>query len=412
MISETKRKKIKESILLTREKRKHQVCRVYSLKVDDSHLNLLQKTFLKNVFIEAKWFYNHLISQDDCDKKICNTKKVFVKKFGKLEERKLKYLSSQMKQGLFERIKNADKTLAKLKKRSFDVGELKFKSEIKSIPLPQYNITWKLDNKRVHVQGLKKPLKVLGLKQLPVGCDFADAKLVRKPSGFYVMVTTYVEKKERMLTGKCVGIDFGLKSSITTSDGDKFNVCVPESRKLRRLQKVFSKKTNLKSNRRRKVLSKIRREYERIGNKKKDLGNKIVSFLKNNYDVVCMQDEMIKCWHSGWFGRSVQVSALGTIKAELKCFAGIRLVERRIPSTKECFCCRKLNDVGLSERVYVCSCGNVMDRDVHSAKNILRYGTLVSLAGEHSNIILENNPLLPMKQESSMTKEADQFIGR
>lgn len=57
--SEEKKLKIKESLAKTREKRLSQVCKVYTLKIDFSHCNNQQRTFLKHIFIEAKWFYNH-----------------------------------------------------------------------------------------------------------------------------------------------------------------------------------------------------------------------------------------------------------------------------------------------------------------------------------------------------------------
>ena len=64
-VSEEKKAKIKASLTATHEKRKSQVCKVYALKIDESHLNNQQKEWLSRIFIEAKWFYNHVLSQEN-----------------------------------------------------------------------------------------------------------------------------------------------------------------------------------------------------------------------------------------------------------------------------------------------------------------------------------------------------------
>ncbi|PEJ53000.1 zinc ribbon domain-containing protein, partial [Bacillus wiedmannii] len=43
------------------------------------------------------------------------------------------------------------------------------------------------------------------------------------------------------------------------------------------------------------------------------------------------------------------------------------------PSSKLCSCCsQKKVDLKLSDRVYTCECGNVMDRDLNAAINLLQ----------------------------------------
>lgn len=49
---------------------------------------------------------------------------------------------------------------------------------------------------------LKKPFKVEGYNQIPKDCEFANAKLIRRPSGHYIQITTFVNKSKRENTGK------------------------------------------------------------------------------------------------------------------------------------------------------------------------------------------------------------------
>ena len=55
---------------------------------------------------------------------------------------------------------------------------------------------------------------------------------------------------------------------------------------------------------------------------------------------------------------------------------GIELVQvsRFFPSSKACSCCGQIKkDLKLSDRVYKCDCGNVIDRDYNAAINLMRY---------------------------------------
>ena len=58
-------KLIGENGLKTRMKRAKQTCKTFRVKIDYNNLNQQQKEHIKMLFVEAKWIYNYLISQDD-----------------------------------------------------------------------------------------------------------------------------------------------------------------------------------------------------------------------------------------------------------------------------------------------------------------------------------------------------------
>ena len=60
--SAEKKASIKASFLATAAKRKHQVCKVFECKIVEKRLNNKQREELKMLFIEGKWFYNHVLS--------------------------------------------------------------------------------------------------------------------------------------------------------------------------------------------------------------------------------------------------------------------------------------------------------------------------------------------------------------
>lgn len=91
-----------------------------------------------------------------------------------------------------------------------------------------------------------------------------------------------------------------------------------------------------------------------------------------------MQDEQIADWHKGLFGKQVQHSCMGLIKAKLKALPQTVVLDKWIPTTKWCPVCHMKHEVSLDERTYICECGyQEEDRDIHSAKNMLAIKDLV-----------------------------------
>ena len=138
-----KNKNIKLSMQATHAKRQNQTCKVISVKIDESRLNVAQKLWVSNIFLEAKWFYNYCVSREDLltlDTKLTNVK--VLNKDRKEEWRKLEFLSSQMKQELHARILDSISGLSSLKKKGYRVGKIRFSKNVNSIPLKQFKKTW------------------------------------------------------------------------------------------------------------------------------------------------------------------------------------------------------------------------------------------------------------------------------
>jgi putative transposase len=119
-------------------------------------------------------------------------------------------------------------------------------------------------------------------------------------------VTAFINKenfKKIQTNGKEIGLDFGIKSNITTSEGEKLDVSIGESERLKKLQRELFRRVK-GSNNRHKTVKLIRREYQKLSNRKQDKANKIVHELKQ-YDRIYMQDEQISGWHKDLFGKQV-----------------------------------------------------------------------------------------------------------
>ncbi|ADY73222.1 transposase IS605 OrfB [Desulfurobacterium thermolithotrophum DSM 11699] len=386
-----KAEKIKKTLKETKGKRKNQVGKVYQIKLQN--LSKQDEENLNRLFLEAKWLYNYIVA--DIKNRLNSTawklKEVKIKTPKEIEKREIKTLSSQMRQGIVDRIKHSLKALRKAKEKGLKVGKLQFKSEVRSIPLKQYGITYKIsrDRNRVKIQGIKKKFRVLGLHQIPQNTEIANGILVKKSSGYYLYVTCYLPKNEvveeirRNRIPKAVGIDLGIKDQLTLSTGEKISWYIPETGRIKKLQKRLLKKQK-GSNNYRKIKFLIQKEWEYIQNKRKDTLNKVVSHLKK-FCLIAVQDDPIKSWHEGLFGRQVQNTGIGGITARLRNLATlipVVFVDRYTPTTQTCSKCGNRQKIPLSERVFKCEvCGFELDRDWKSAIEILKEG-LRKIKGE------------------------------
>ena len=142
-----KNTRIREQGKQTREKRKRQVCRVFRVKIDISHLNEAQKTHIKMLFVEAKWLYNDALTfMKSHDISEYDTKTQTVRGLDKDHlpvTHELHYLGSQMKQSVIQGIKHSLKGLTSLKKHNHAVGSLRYKSDYVSINLQQHYVTYR-----------------------------------------------------------------------------------------------------------------------------------------------------------------------------------------------------------------------------------------------------------------------------
>ena len=417
--SQEKRLKIVESMKQTREKRTRQACRVFTIKIDSSKLTSKQKEQLKMMFVEGKWIKNSRIAwAKENNKSIfeCERPKkhevVKVKnKNGDVEERELKYIGSQMAQGVVDEMKSNLKTIIRLTKtKKQKYGDLKFVSEIKSLNLVQYGLTYKFKSaKRMKIQGVSGYITISGAKQFFGNDDIelASAKILNTPKGYYIAISTftYFDKLPiKKFNHKNIGLDMGCETSITYSDGSKKSVQIEESGRMKRLQRKFAKQVKGSNNRNR-TRKLIQVEYQKLKNKKQDISNKILSELKY-YDNVIIQDEQLSKWMKNGHGKKVQHSCLGRIKSKLKTqFDNVICLDKSIPTTKICMSCGKLfNDMKQSQRTFKCDCGVTLDRDVHAAQNMI----------EIVEMLLENKLTVPVgrrefKREEFLTSYEKKF---
>ncbi len=126
-------------------------------------------------------------------------------------------LSSQMKQEIIGRTKDNIKGLSNSKKNGNKIGKLHFKRRIRTIPLKQYGNTYNISGNYIKIQKIGR-LKVSGINQIPKDADIANATLESRNGDYFIYISTFTGIKDIIYSDNGIGIDFGVKSSLTLSN--------------------------------------------------------------------------------------------------------------------------------------------------------------------------------------------------
>ena len=193
--------------------------------------------------------------------------------------------------------------------------------------------------------------------------------------------------------GGAVGVDLGIKTLATLSDGTVINNprCLAASeRRLKKAQKALSRKT-MGSKRRAKARAKVARLHARVANQRLDAIHKVTTMIARTYSTVCIEDlnvaGMVKNHH---LAKAVSDAAFGEFRRQLeyktaKTGARLHVVDRWFASSKTCSKCGRVKaKLSLSERVFHCdACGLSMDRDLNAAINIKVAGSAPETQNAH-----------------------------
>jgi putative transposase len=250
----------------------------------------------------------------------------------------------------------------------------------------------------------KEPTDKL-LKLLEEGkAKILSATVSREADRFYVSLTCEVERpdpkpKEVRSEDDVVGVDLGLSSFATLSDGTRIEAPKPLAKRLR-LLKCRSKQLSRKqkgSNISKKAALRLARLHRKIKNLRRDFLHQLTTCLARTKPVIVVEDLSVRGLSRGWLSRSVADVGWGTFLRMLEYKAKwhgatLILAPRSFPSTRLCSRCGHLHGkMPLSQRVFRCeACGLEMDRDLNAALNLKAYGLAhltgptASSAGSHA----------------------------
>lgn len=215
---------------------------------------------------------------------------------------------------------------------------------------------------------------------------------------FFIVIVTDSNPKKYGKThnGASIGMDFGLKTYLTLSDGTKLNnpqFLKKDLKKLRKSQQKLSR-TVKGSNHHELARLALNRLYEKITNKRVDFQWKLAHELCKTYDYIFVEDLNLSGMTRLW-GRKMNdlahsnfILILQAVASKYGCI--VHKIDRFYPSSKLCDCGYKNTMLKLSDREWVCpKCGQLHDRDILAAKNILREGIHELISNSKTSAVMQ-----------------------
>lgn len=283
-------------------------------------------------------------------------------------------------------------------------GYPNFKSRKKAknaFPIRTENkVTW-FDSKYAHIEKIGK-VKYKADKDLPTGRDvtkFINPRVSNKNGKWILSFVIEYENQVHDLTDKPMGIDLGIKETMTVAYGDesivfhninKSRVIRLLNKRIKHLQRSISRKYEankqgkeyIKTRNIERAEDKLRKLYARLTNIRNNYyhqcTHKLVSLLPSR---VVMEDlnvqGMLKNKH---LSKAIAEQCFYEIIRQMKYKCEwnnipFYQVDRFYPSSKTCCKCGCVkSNLKLSDRTYICSeCRNVIDRDLNAAINLQKY---------------------------------------
>lgn len=241
-------------------------------------------------------------------------------------------------------------------------------------------------------------IRLAEYNRVPIDCKYKNPRI--KYDGMNWYITVSIECANPFDTGPPnndgIGIDLGIKDLAVCSDGTIYQN-INKTKKIKELEK-----------RKRRLQRSVSRSYEK--NKKgkcycktKNVIKKEKLLLKVNHGLtnirqnylhqitteivktkpsyIVLEDLNVKgMMKNRYLSKLIQQQKFYEFKRQIQYkseWNNIRVIiaNRFFPSSKLCCCCGRIKeDLKLSDRIYECDCGNIIDRDFQAALNLKRYG--------------------------------------
>ena len=340
---------------------------------------------------ECRWLYNYLLEErkvayEQAGQTVTLYDQINGLQVVKLEKASLSTVHSQVLQNVAVRIDLAMKAFFRRVKAGETPGYPRFRGydRYNSFCYPQSG--YRLEGERVF---LSKIGHVKAVIHRPIEGTIKTCCVRRTSTGkWFATFACEVETHPLVANDVAVGIDVGLKTFATLSDGS--TIANPrffrqEEKALATVQRRLAKEPRPEKGQRatparRKRRKVVARVHERIANRRSNFAHQESRKVVNEYGVIAVEDLSInQMVHNHCLAKSIhdaawrQYIAYLSYKAE---DAGRKVVAVNPAYTsQDCSSCGHRQRKELSERVHCCvCCGLVLDRDHNAARNILGLG--------------------------------------
>ena len=251
------------------------------------------------------------------------------------------------------------------------------------------------DSKKQNKQKLNW-IKLAEKNRIPSHCKYYNPRVTFDGINWWISVGIDYEESTARPTNDGVGIDIGIKDLAICSDGSIYKNINKTKRikklkkKKRRLQRKVSKKylKNKKGGSYCKTRNIIKCEKEilklnhRLTNIRHNYLNQVTSeIIKREPKFIVLEDLNVKgMMKNRHLAKAVQEQCFYEFYRQIQyksLWNNINFItaDRFFPSSKLCSVCGNIKkDLKLSDRTYICECGNVIDRDYQASVNLCNYG--------------------------------------
>jgi putative transposase len=216
---------------------------------------------------------------------------------------------------------------------------------------------------------------------IPTDAKVLSATVSEQAGRWFVSIQVEEEQKKPVSTAAtAIGVDLGIKTLATLSEGTTFENPRALKHALKKLQRLERQKSRRKkgSANRKKTCQKLAKQHARVATIRKDVTHKLTTYLCKNHALVAIEDlHVAGMLKNHCLAQAVSDSNFGEIRRQLEyksAYHGTHLVlvDRFYPSSKTCSGCGYIKpELSLSERTFVCEdCGMVLDRDLNAAINL------------------------------------------
>ncbi|MEU6318496.1 transposase [Streptomyces sp. NPDC047009] len=252
---------------------------------------------------------------------------------------------------------------------------------------PSLNYTkrgFRLKDGRLHLAG-QIVLSVVWSRALPA--DPSSVRVYQDTLGhWYVSFVAPAQSEPLALTGRVLGVDWGVKETATTTD-DAYDLPHAEhgkrsAQRLAKYQRMMARRRRPKGQRAstgyRKAQAQAAKLHRKIARQREDTGRKWAKAVMRDHDGVAVEDFRPKFLAKTTMARKAADAAIAATKRALvemgrKHARDVRLVHPA-HTTMDCATCgaRTKHALPLSMRTYACTvCGAVSPRDKNSARVML-----------------------------------------
>ena len=241
-------------------------------------------------------------------------------------------------------------------------------------------------------------IKLAEGSRIPTNAKYFNPRITFDGLKWYISVGIEWEESAEPPTNQGIGIDMGIKDLAICSDEQKYQNInkAPKVKKLkkrkRRLQRSIARKyeKNKKGESYCKTKNIIKEEkellklYHRLTNLRQNHFHQTTTEIINRKPrFIVLEDLNVKgMMKNRHLSNAVQQQCFGAFRRQIEYKSAwnnipVMIADRFFPSSKLCSCCGKIKkNLKLSDRIYRCECGNVMDRDYQAALNLKRYGEI------------------------------------